>query len=185
MPDPEWSTPVRRNRLIVLIAVLVVVVLGAAGAWWRLGSSGASADPQAAARTSFPDLTPATGEPMLPSLATLSPAAGKVVQAEGPFDNRFELQQLRFNGTQLTGTATITSDVSEILEFEALAGFYDRKGQLRGTARHVYHLDESKSDHAHDEGTPDEAHPFTIQVPKDLADVAVSAAVGVPVLVNE
>ena len=175
----------RRNRLILLAAVLVVVVLGAAGAWWRLGSD-ASADPQAAARTSFPDLTPATGEPMLPSLATVSPATGKVVQAAGPFDDRFTLQELRFDGMKLTGTATITSDVSEILEFEALAGFYDRDGQLRGTARHVYHFDEGTSEHAHDdEGTPDEAHPFAIKVPENLADVAVSAAVGVPVLVNE
>ncbi|SDS99395.1 hypothetical protein SAMN04488543_2798 [Friedmanniella luteola] len=168
----------------MLVAVLVVVVL-AAGAWWRWGNRGASADPQAAARTSFPDLTPATGDPILPSLAGLSPSAGEVVQAEGPFDNRFELDKLRFDGKKLTGTATITSDVSEILEFEALAGFYDRQGRLRGTARHVYHLDESKNDHAHEEGTPSEAHPFTIQVPKDLTDVAVSAAVGVPVLVNE
>lgn len=122
---------------------------------------------------------------MLPSLATLSPPAGEVVQAEGPFDKRFELKGLRFDGAKLTGSATITSDVSEILEFEALAGFYDREGELRGTSRHVYHFDESTSDHAHDEGTPDEDHPFTIEVPKNLADVAVSAAVGVPVLVNE
>jgi hypothetical protein len=185
MPDPKKEPPVRRHRLIVLVAVLVVVVLGAAGAWWGSGSGGASRDPQAAARTSFPDLAPATGEPVLPSLATLSPPAGEVVQAEGPFDDRFYLQDLRLDDAKLTGTATITSDVSEILEFEALAGFYDREGQLRGTARHVYHLDESTSDHAHDEGTPDESHPFTIEVPEDLADIAVSAAVGVPVLVNE
>ena len=173
-----------RNRLIALV-VVVVVVLGAAGLWWRLGGAGTAGDPQAAARTSFPDLTPATGEPELPSLAGLSPAPGEVVQAEGPFDDRFQLQELRFNGKLVTGTATITSDVSEILEFEALAGLYDRSGRLRGTARYVYHFDEDEVGHAHGEGAPDEAHPFSITVPENLADVAVSAAVGVPVLVNE
>jgi hypothetical protein len=175
---------VRTNRLIALV-IAVVVVLGAAGAWWRLGGSGASADPQAAARTSFPDLAPPSGDATLPSLATLSPTAGRVVQAEGPFDSRFELRGLRLQSGEVTGTATITSDVSEVLEFEALAGFYDRQGRLLGTARYVHHLDESEGGHAHDEGTPDESVPFSIEVPEELADAAVSAAVGVPVLVNE
>jgi len=173
----------RRNRLIVLV-VVVVVVLGAAGAWWRFGFGAATPDPQAAARTSFPDLAPASGEPALPSLSTVEPAPGKVVQAEGPFDDRFRLAGLRFDGSEVTGKATITSDVSEILEFEALAGFYDEDGQLRGTGRYVYHLE---ADHGHEEdaGTPDETQDFTIAVPADLEGVAVSAAVGVPVLVNE
>jgi hypothetical protein len=67
---------------------------------------------------------------------------------------------------------------------EALAGFYDRDGALLGTARDVYHLDESTEDPTH-EGVPDEAHPFRIRVPADLQGRAVSAAVGIPVLVNE
>jgi len=148
------------------------------------GWGGPTADPATAARTSFPDLPAASGEPTLPSLSTVKPARGKVVQAEGPFDDRFQLDGLRFDGSEVTGTATITSDVSEILEFEALAGFYDQAGELRGTGRYVHHLE---GDHGHEEegGTPDETQDFTIAVPANLKGVAVSAAVGVPVLVNE
>jgi hypothetical protein len=168
--------------LPTLITLLVLLVAGAA--WLGLRSTSGAGDPQAAARTSFPDLQPATGAPTLASLATLEPAAGSVVEAPGPFDDRFRLQRLRFDGTTVSGTATITSDVSDILELEAVAGFYDRAGVLIGTGRDVYHLDESTVDPSH-AGVPDEAHPISIRVPPELAGRAVSAAVGIPVLVNE
>ena len=166
------------------LAAAVVVVLATLGGWLAYQASGTRADPERAAQTSLPDLTPATGAPPLPSLSTLRPRAGTVVEAPGPFDDRFHFTDLGFDGKTVKGTANITSDVSEILEFEAVAGFYNREGALIGTGRHTYHLDESIGGHA-DEGAPDEEHEFSIRVPSELRGTAVAAAVGVPVLVNE
>lgn len=171
-----------RKVMVAVAAVVLALVLGSTGLWLRFGDAG-TADPRAAAKTSFPDLAPATGEPVLPRLDALHPAPATVVQAAGPFDDRFDLDQLAFDGRTVAGRATITSDVSELLEFVALAGFYDRDGTLIGTARHTHHLGE----HAHDEseGPPELAEEFTIEVPASLQGKAVAAAVGVPVLVNE
>lgn len=173
----------RSNRAVISVALAVVIVLGTMGVWLAVNVGDGAGDPQAAARTSFSDLPAATGAPTLPSLTTLHPTPGAVVEAEGPFDDRFRFRQLAFDGSVLTGTAEITSDVSDILEFEAVAGFYDRRGALVGTARHTYHLDESAVE-PH-EGAPDETQHFKIAVPPKLRGAAVAAAVGVPVLVNE
>jgi hypothetical protein len=172
-----------RRRLALVVVLVVVLAVGAGVSWWR-ADGGAPPDPRSAARTSLPGLVPATGEPTLASLATVRPGPGQVVQAAGPFDDRFELTALAFadDRTAVTGTATL-GEVSALLEFEALAGFYDRKGALLATARDVYHADESAGHH--DEGQPDRTHDFRVEVPAALRDVVVSAAVGVPVLVNE
>jgi hypothetical protein len=175
---------VNTNRVVFVTLITVLVLLVAAAAWQGLRPGGGAGDPQAAARTSFPDLQPAPGAPTLPSLATLDPGPGTVAEAAGPFDDRYRFQRLAFDGTTVTGTAAVTSDVSDILELEALAGFYDRDGALVGTARDVYHRDESTVDPTHT-GLPDEVHPFRIRVPAKLQGIAVAAAVGVPVLVNE
>ena len=90
---------------------------------------------------------------------------------------------LRFDGQALHAEATVTTDVSDILEFVALAGFYDGKGTLIGTNRYTFHLDETH-DQTHS-GPPGEAKAFAITVPTPLRGRAVSAAVGVAVLVNE
>lgn len=173
----------RANRVVISVVAALVLVLGTLSVWLARNLGDGTADPQAAPRTSFAGLTPATGEPSLPSLQTLHPAPGAVVEAAGPFDDRFRFRRLAFDGSVVTGTAEITSDVSDILEFEALAGFYDRSGALVGTARHTYHLDESTAQ-PH-EGVPSETQRFTIAVPAKLRGAAVAAAVGVPVLVNE
>jgi hypothetical protein len=175
---------VRTRRTALTVVLAVVLVLGAAGAWLGSRSPDSTAAPQAAARTSFPDLEPAASEPMLPSLQTLHPASGSVVEAPGPFDDRFHFQLLAFAGATVSGTAAITSDVSDLLELEVQVGFYDRNGVLVGTASDVHHLDESSVDHAR-EGVPVEKHRFAVDVPRELRGVAVAAAVGVPVLVNE
>lgn len=167
---------------MLAVSAAAVLVLGVALAL-LLDGRGEPADPQAAARTSFPDLTPATGEPTLPGLATASPAPGSVAQVPGPFDDRFRLERLVFDDRAVTGTVVVTSDVSDLLELEVLAGFYDREGTLVGTAREVHHLDESTVAPDH-EGPPDEDYAFEIAVPAGV-DGAVAAAVGVPVLVNE
>jgi hypothetical protein len=175
---------VTANRRVFVTLIAILVLLVAAAAWLGLRTGSAGADPRAAARTSFPDLQPATGSPTLASLTALQPTPGTVVEAAGPFDDRYRLRRLRFDGTTVSGTATITSDVSDILELEALAGFYDRNGRLLGTGRDVYHLDESGAGTRHD-GVPDESHPFEIRVPAELRGRVVAAAVGIPVLVNE
>ncbi len=176
--------PDARSRRVVLIAVVTAVVVGVlAFVAVRTGAGDPRVDPATAARTTFADLPAPSGDAPLPSLATLHPAPGTVIQAAGPFDDRFTLRRLTFDGTTVTATAEVSSDVSELLEFEALAGFYDRSGALVGTARHSYHLDESAG---HDEeGVPDPSHRFAIAVPAELRGVAVAAAVGVPVLVHE
>ena len=76
----------------------------------------------------------------------------------------------------------MTSDVSDLLELEVVAGFYSSAGDLLGTGRFTFHLDES---HSTASGVPDEAMRFTIKVPASFQGAAVSAAVGIPVLVNE
>ena len=135
-----------------------------------------------AARTSFPGLTPATDDPTLAGLADASPAAGKVVQVAGPFDDRFSLRSLAFDGRKVSGSVLVTSDVSEVLDLQVIAGFYSRTGALLGTGTYSFHLDES---HTTASGVPVETMPFTVKVPASLQGEAVSAAVGVPVLVNE
>ncbi len=171
-----------RPRRLLAVGLVLLVVAGAVA--FFVSRSTVAADPRAAAQTSFPDLAGATGEPTLESLGSLSPVPGAVAEASGPFDDRFHFRELAFDGAVLTGEADITSDVSTLLEFEALAGFYDADGALLGTARDVYHLDEDTASHA-PEGPPSEVHRFRIDVPAGLRGRAVSAAVGVPVLVNE
>lgn len=117
---------------------------------------------------------------------------GSVVQVKGPFDDRLTLDQLAYDGRQVTGRVTITSDVSELLELQVLAGFHDADGRLIGTARFTHHLDG-----AHDHGGAEQESPaapastaqpseeFTIAVPQELRGRARSATVAVPVLVNE
>lgn len=136
----------------------------------------------AAAKTSFPGLAAAEGEPDLPALHTAAPAKGQILQAAGPFDDRFVLEELAFSGSAATGALKVTSDVSDLLELQVLAGFYDENGALLGMDRIVHHMGSEGHNHS---GPPEEREKFTIPVPSDLQGKAVSAAVGVPVLVNE
>ncbi|WP_344114135.1 hypothetical protein, partial [Nocardioides humi] len=133
--------------------------------------------------TSFPDLPAPTGEPDLPGIATAAPGApGAVGRIPGPFDDRFRLGEVTFDGEHVVGSIEITSDVSDLLELQVLAGFYDASGTLIGRGRFTHHLDEGAH---HEEGPPSEHETFTIAVPRKLRGTAVTAAVGVPVLVNE
>ena len=176
----------------VLAVALAVTIFAAAGAVTRAvsgrsaspGASKVAAQVPAAARVSLPGNVPATGEPGLLSLSTLHPRPGSAVQAPGPFDDRFTMTGLRFDGRSVTGSAIITSDVSDVLEFAAVAGFYDATGVLIGTGRFDYHNDEAAPVHEH-AGPPNELQRVKITVPKELQGRASSAAVGVPVLVNE
>lgn len=143
---------------------------------------GQSANASVAVMTSFPGLTSATGEPTLPSLPALHPQPGALVQADGPFDDRFTLADLAFDGSTVSGTITITSAVSDLLELQVVAGFYAADGSLLSTGQFVQHASGDEAAHA---GPPSGHEAFQITVPGGLAKPVVSVAVGVPVLVNE
>ena len=173
-----------RARTTVAAAAVLAAGLGA-GATWAVDRGSPddhpTIDPSSAAATSFPGLTPATGNPTLAGLNRRHPAVGTVATVAGPFDDRFHFLRLRLSGDQVAGAVNVTSDVSEIIDLEVLAGFYDRSGRLLATSRFVHHVDGSHED----EGRPDEGLPFRIQAPARVRGEVASAAVGVPVLVNE
>ncbi|MEO5852393.1 MAG: hypothetical protein ABIQ15_07755 [Nocardioides sp.] len=182
--------------LKIILAIVIAAVTGAA-ATWLVVDQGDAGDPApgpsseqrvvadtspSGARTSLPGLVPATGGPHLTGLETARPSPGTVVQVQGPFDDRFILSDLSLTARRVAGEVTITSDVSELLELEVLAGFYDARGNLLATGRFRHHA----TDH-HEAGgrTMPVAAQFAIAVPARARATAVSAAVGIPVLVNE
>ncbi|WP_258804404.1 hypothetical protein [Pseudarthrobacter sp. NS4] len=163
----------------VSVAVLAYVVLGGRGS---APVPGDDVPPAAAAKTTFPGLPAAEGEPDLAELQAVRPSPGQILQVQGPFDDRFVFENSGFDGSSATGAIRVTSDASELLELQVLAGFYDDRGNFLGSARFVHHL--GSEDHNHS-GPSEEDEEFNIPVPADLRARAVSAAVGVPVLVNE
>jgi len=185
--------PARRPAALLLVLVLVAAAAGAA-ITWAVGrqrddpaSTSSAAGPASGrsgpvVKTSLPGLVAPAGEPMLPSIRAAHPAAGEVVAAEGPFDDRFTLTRLRLDPVRVTGSLTVTSDVSELLDLQVLVGFYDRRGRLLGTNRYVH---SGAEHHGTDAGTPSEVVRFSVAVPRSQRDRVASAAVGVPVLVNE
>lgn len=172
-----------RITAVSVAAALALAGCGGAGNGGSAASSTPSTTPSPVMVTSFPDLPAATGEPDLPGIATAAPASADTVgHIPGPFDDRFRLGEVSFDGQRVVGALEVTSDVSDLLELQVLAGFYDASGTLIGRGRFTHHLDEETD---HDDGPPSEHESFTIAVPKRLRGQAVSAAVGVPVLVNE
>lgn len=113
---------------------------------------------------------------MLPSITSAHPSPGTVVQAAAPFDDRFTLMAMRLDRGAVTGTLTVTSDVSELIDLQVLVGFYDARGSLLGTAAYDKHGEGAR---------PDEVVHFRVSAPPAVRGAAVAAAVGVPVLVNE
>ena len=176
----------RKSRILLMaalvaasLAVLAFVVLGGQASTPAPGDSVPRA---AAANTSFPGLAAAEGEPDLSGLQATRPSPGQILQVQGPFDDRLAIESLAFDGQAATGAVRSTSDVSDLLELQVLAGFYDDDGTLLGTARFVHHLGSEGHTHM---GPPEEREEFSIPVPAELKAQAVSAAVGIPVLVNE
>lgn len=180
------TTKIRITLVGAVLAAAVAVTWLAVG--WSRSDDGAAAaalpDPATVARTDLPGLTPATGEPRLPGLADAAPRPGTIGVVPGPFDDRFTLGRLQLENGAVSGHLHVTSDVSDVLELQVLAGFYDARGELLGTGRATYHLDEA-AEHAEHEGTPSELESFRVVAPSRYAGRVASAAVGVPVLVNE
>lgn len=178
---------------VVLASMALAAAVGGLGAYaWSAGDaaapqsegSAASIDPSMVVDTSFPDLAAPTGEPDLDGIDTADPAPGSVVSVAGPFDDRFVLSGLHIKDGTVSGRLHITSDVSEVLELQVLAGFYDARGDFLGSGRAVYHLDEH-SHHDEHAGPPSELKLFEIAAPAAYAGKVAAASVGVPVLVNE
>ena len=178
----------KRPRPIIAIpfALAAVVIAGsiAIGVTTLSRTDAAIPLPTDAVKTTLPGLSAASGAPELASIRLLRPHLGEVRQAAGPFDDRFALDGLAFDGTTVSGSLRVTSDVSAVLDLEVIAGFYDNGGAFIGTARFVYHaVDDGPTDPV--TGTPVESIRFQATVPAELTGLAVSASVGVPVLVNE
>lgn len=174
------------KRMALAAAGLVAAAAVGAGATRALAEPDSTEVPVSrsaatAARTTFPGLAAARKEPTLAGLKQQDPRPGTVVTVTGPFDDRFHFDDLALADGVLTGSVSVTSDVSELLELQVLAGFYARDGEFLGSGRFVHHLDESQ----HHTGPPQEVERFRIAVPDRIRNQAVSAAVGVPVLVNE
>ena len=168
------------NRLLIA-ACLLAALVGGGIVLAQQGGDDATPAPAAAIQTSFADLTPATGDPELTGIRRASPEPGTVGELPGPFDDRFDFRSLDLDGAAVTGTVIVTSDVSDLLELQVLAGFYGQDGAFLGQARFTHHLEEDGS-HT---GPPSEVESFRIVVPRKLRGQTVAAAVGVPVLVNE
>ena len=81
----------------------------------------------------------------------------------------------------MDGVLRVTSDVSDLLELQVLVAYYDRAGHLLGVRRSTHHATEGH-DHT---GPPSEVERFAVTAPPRFRDDVRSAAVGVPVLVNE
>lgn len=176
----------QRDGLLLGLSVVVcasAVTLGVFAFAAATVPTDADAAPVAAVvMTEFPGLVAASGEAEVPSMASMRPLAGSVVEAPGPFDERFEFESLAFDGATVTGVVRVTSDVSELLELEVVAGFYDDAGALIGTDRFVHHLGEEGHSAEGPEAPTEE---FAVAVPVELTGSVASVAVGVPVLVNE
>ena len=171
-----------------MVASVTLVVTGAIALVSGCGSGGSGAEPSDVVQTNFAGLPAAKGEPTLPGLTSVHPHPGAVEQLAGPFDDRFELTDLRLSNGTVAGEFTITSDVSELLDLQVLAGFYNVKGEYLGSARfdqHTLHHDEGASHEAAFDREHHEAAQFSIEAPATFRDEVVSAAVGVPILVNE
>ncbi len=176
------------NRMPRLFLIAGVIVCSLAVAFVVAGGPGSTpvpgdtSPPAAAAITTFPGLARAEGEPDLSGLQSARPSPGQILQVRGPFDDRLVFEDLAFDGQAATGAVRITSDVSHLLELQVLAGFYDDGGNFLGAGRFVHHLGSEGPGHQE----PSEGgQVFSIPVPAELRSQAVSAAVGVPVLVNE
>ncbi|CAN5116690.1 hypothetical protein BH09ACT2_BH09ACT2_11760 [soil metagenome] len=178
----------KRTRPIVAIALAAAAVLVAGsiavGVAVMARTDAATPSPTDAVKTTLPGLVAASGAPELASIRLLHPRPGEVGQAAGPFDERFTVDDLAFDGKAVSGALRVTSDVSAVLDLEIIAGFYDAGGSVIGSARFVYHAtDDGPVDPV--TGTPVESIPFRVAVPTELAGRAVSTSIGVPVLVNE
>jgi hypothetical protein len=155
-------------------------VSGSPGDGGAVEAAGASV---ASAPMTYVGGSPSASEAGLAALATLQPAARTVVPAAGPFDDRLTFASLGWGEREVRAQVGV-DDVGEVLEFEAVAGFYDAGGALLGTGRFVL-PDAGDDDHGGAAAAAGRVIEVRIGVPSSLRGRAVSAAIGVPILVTE
>lgn len=160
-------------RLRALAAPLAVALLLPAAACSTGAASAARTDP----------LAVVTGVPVpteSPAAATLPAGAPRVgaTLVPGPFSDRFTLDGLTLADGAVTARLTVTSDVSDLLDLEVRADFYDAAGHLLASGRQSDATADTERFHT-SEGV--RGLPLRIAAPAG----AVAALVSVPVLVNE
>lgn len=108
------------------------------------------------------------------------PTPGTVTVVQGPFSDRISLTDVRLTRRTVETTLKVTSDVSELIDLELSAAFYDASGHLLGVARTTY---------AEGDGGDGKPQAETAGVPLTVvwkgAGTPTSARLSVPVLVNE
>ena len=167
--------------------VVTVALLGLTSACAAPQPSEAPVSPAPVSEpASAPQTTATSRQTPMPGLQTARPSEGQVVLVDGPFNDRFHIDALAFDGARVSGEVVVTSDVSEIIDLQVQVGFHDAQGTLIGTASYDHHgHGHDESDHATHSPEDQPSVAFEIAVPAHLAGAAVSASVGVPVLVNE
>ncbi len=166
------KTPVKLG-----LGCLVAAGIGAAASLGVASmQSGAPAEARTAAVSALSGRVVPTGDPVLPGTRSAKPRPGSVVEVAGPFDDRFSVSHLDLRDGRVTGVLTVTSDVSELIDLQVLAGFYDARGTLLATSTYDKHGEGAR---------PDEVVHFAVAAPDGVASRVASASVGVPVLVNE
>ena len=179
----DGAAPSLRRRLLPLAIASCVagVAIGATLTWH--GAAAPAAQPQPV-KQFVPVSSTVAPRGALAPVAKLAvvPPAGTVTEVAGPFDDRFTLADLRLSAGVVTSKLRVTSDVSEIINFEITASFYDAKGLLLGTAtQQIAEGDGSKGNPTAENGGVELRLAAN---PSYLARVA-SAQVRVPVMVNE
>ena len=188
VPVKDGAAPSLRRRLLPL--ALVSCVAGAAiGAalTWHGGSTarpGAQSGLHQPVRQFVPVASTAQpkGELAPVTRLTLVPAAGTVTVLTGPFDDRFTLADLRLSAGVVTSTLKVTSDVSEIINFELTASFYDAAGLLLGTTTQQLTEGDGSAGKPAAENAGVE---FRLAADPSYLARVVSAQLRVPVMVNE
>jgi hypothetical protein len=172
---------------LTVVAAMLAATVGAAATWALSDSpdagdpSSTSLDPASVVQTEYPAQSGVAEEPQLDGPRDVHPLPGAIARVAGPFDDRFGFERLELGADSVTGRVRITTDVSEVLELQVVAGLYDMGGRYLGQARFVHH---HGTDEAH-EDRPEPFLDFEVTVPRRFQDQARAAAVGVPFLVNE
>ena len=195
-PAPAASPPRVRLRtasavagVAALVGLAVVVPMAGGGA----DPAAPPAAPAAAVldpATLVPEVGAADITAEVPDQLDPVPLAGAVTLLPGPLTSTVAVEGLALEpGEQLAavGTVQVVQDVSSVIILELDAGFYDAQGRLLGVERLV--LRQPDFTRAWRAGTIDRQYgaalPFRIEVPEGVGPQVASAAVAVPVLVNE
>lgn len=182
-PRRRWHAPA---GLLALVAVVATVTSCSAGPQATL--------PVAASVTAPPASAPPATAAAAPSAASAAvaapPRAGTVRLVAGPFTDRLHLQRLtvvRRPGVAVSGSFAQVADVSELLDLEVRADFYDDSGRLLGSRTTVLGQSDvirtARGGAGPDRSGGDVA--FTVSAPAAVAARVSSALVSIPMLVNE